>query len=128
MEDLKVRITSHKNHLIIETLKPEEDKNFIPVGGSRIGCVLIETDKYLGMSKEAFDLLKTIKRSGDDIGDVSAWRTTDNRDCIAWLGNVKRLVNMESAEGDNGGIADIAYVTIDNVSPEDAVALIDSEE
>ena len=53
-ENIKVKVTSHEGFLVIETIKPKEDKNFAPVGGSRIGSVLINTGKYLGMSHEAF--------------------------------------------------------------------------
>lgn len=122
--DLKVKVTAHENYLIIETLDEKEDENFIPVGGSRVGSVLIETDKYLGMSKEAKILLKTLKKSGDDIGEISTWTTNDNKDCFSWLGGFKRLVNMNTAEGDSKGIVDIKHVTIENVVPQEAIDVI----
>jgi len=121
---LKVKVTAHEQYLIIETIDETEDKNFIPVGGSRIGCVLIETSKYLGMSEEAFKLLKTLKKSGDDIGDISSWKTDKNEDCFSWLGGFKKLVHIPTAEGDNTGIADINYVTIKNEVPPDALEAI----
>ena len=121
MENLKVKVTAHENYIIIETLDEKEDNNFVPVGGSRIGCVLIETDNYLGMSKEAVELLKTIKPSYDDIGDVSTWKTNDNKDCFAWIGGFKRLVDIDTAEGDKNGIVDVKHITIENIVPEEAM-------
>lgn len=125
--NLKVKVTAHENYLIIETLDKKEDKNFIPVGGTRIGCVLIETDKYLGMSKEAKTLLKTMKKSYDDIGDISTWTTNDNKDCFSWLGGIKRLVDMNTAEGDNQGIIDIKHITIENIVPQEAIDIINKD-
>jgi hypothetical protein len=121
---LKAEIYCHKNFLVINTLDTRHDNNFIPIGESRIGCVLTETDKYLGMSDEAFSLLKTMQLSGDDIGDVSTWKSKDGKDCIAWLGGFKRLIDMNTAETDNKGISDIKYVKIQNKVPEDAMKVI----
>jgi hypothetical protein len=121
---LKVKVTAHEQYLIIETIDETEDKNFIPAGGSRIGCVLMKTSKYLGMSEEAFKLLKTLKKSHDDIGDISAWITAKNEDCFAWLGSFKKLVHIPTAEGDSTGIANIRYVTIENDVPKEALEVI----
>lgn len=123
--NLKVKVTAYKQNLIIETIDEKEDKNFVPVGGTRFGCVLIETKKYLGMSKEAVTLLKTIKKSHDAIGDVTTWKTHDNKDCFGWIGGLKKIVNMEKAEGDREGIIDIKHVTIENDVPSEAQDVID---
>ena len=123
--ELKVKVTAYKQNIIIETIDGKEDKNFVPIGGTRFGCVLIETDKFLGMSKEAVTLLKTIKKSHDAIGDVTTWKTNDNKDCFAWIGNLKKIVNMEKAEGDKDGIIDIKHVTIENDVPQEAMDIID---
>ena len=125
---MKVKVTAHDKYLVITTINSEEDKNFIPVGGSRIGNVVIQTDKYLGMSKEAKELLNTIKPSGDDIGDVSAWKTTDNKYCFSWLGGINKIINMEKAETDNQGIIDVPYITIPNIVPDEAINVINGME
>ena len=124
--ELKVKVTAYNQNLIIEAIDGKEDENFFPVGDTRIGCTLIETDNLLGMSKEAFDLLKTIKKSHDDIGDVCAWITDDDKNCFAWIGGFKKIVNMKTAEGDSSGIADIKHVTIENDVPQEAQDVIDN--
>ena len=127
-ENIKVKVTSHEGFLVIETIKPKEDKNFIPVGGSRIGSVLVNTGKYLGMSNEAFALMKTIKKSGDDIGDVDTWES-DRGQCIAWMGPLKRLVEVSNSESSRTGIIDIKYIPIENKVPLDAFeAIVKSKE
>lgn len=123
--DLKVRITAYKKKLIIETVNGKEDANFFPAGGSRIGCVLSETEKHLGMSKEAVKILKTIKKSGDDIGDISTWKMDNSKDCIAWLGGLKGIIDTTVAEGDNKGIVDIGHVTIENEVPPEALSALE---
>ena len=124
--NLKVKVTAYKQNLIIETIDEKEDENFFPVGGTRIGCTLIETDNLLGMSDEAVELLKTLKKSHDDIGDICAWKTDDNKNCFGWIGGFKKIVNIETAEGDNSGIADIKHVTIENDVPQEAQDVIDN--
>lgn len=122
--ELKVKVTAYEQNLIIETIDGKEDKNFIPVGGSRFGSVLIETDELLGMSKEAVELLKTIKKSHDDIGDVSMWETNDNKYCFGWIGGFKKIIDMTKAEGDKTGFIDIKHVTIENHVPKEAIDVI----
>jgi len=126
MAKLRVKVTAHKHYLLIETIDGKKDKNFVPFGGGQIGCVLIETDNLLGMSKEAAELLKTLKKSGDDIGDVSTWKTGNSKNCFAWIGNLKRIIDMTEAEGDNKGIVDIEHVTIENDVPPEALDIINN--
>jgi len=128
MKNLKVKVTCHKNYVIIEVLDKKEDKNFVPINDQRIGCVLINSQKYLGMSDEAAALLKTMKKSGDDIGDVSAWKTDDGRNCFSWIGGFKRLIDMKVAESDRNGITELHYIKIKNTPPKEAVEAIDEYE
>jgi len=124
MKDLKVKVTAHKNYIIIEPLQFEEEKDKLyPVGNGRVGTVLIGTDKYLGMSKEAVENLKRIKKSSDAIGDVQAF-TSVKGDCFSWLGGMKAFFDVRKAEGDRDGIKDIAHVTIPNDVPDQAMAAI----
>lgn len=126
-DDVKVHITKYENYLIIKTIKPEKDENFIPAGGNKIGCVLIDTKKHLGMSDEAFNLMKEIKKSGDDIGDFDTWET-DKGQCVGWLGGTHRLVDVSKCESSNKGIIDIEYISIpNNVPPEALEAIIKSD-
>ncbi len=124
MKKLKVKVTSYNNHVIIETINDKEDKNFIPISKGRVGNVLIQTDKYLGMSKEAETLIKTIKRSHDDIGDVSTWKTNDNKYCFSWLGGLKKIVDINKSETDKSGIINIPYIPIPNDIPKEAIDII----
>jgi hypothetical protein len=125
-EDRRVRITCHDGFLVIDTLKPQEDEWFVPAGGSRIGCVLLNTEKHLEMSDKAFELLKTMKGSYDDIGDVSTWEVSENGyQCISWLGPTKRIVNVAKSESSREGIlSNLKYKKIKNYVPPEAFEAI----
>jgi len=126
MSDLKVKVTAHENFIVIEPLQLEEDENLIPPGNGKIGTVLIDTKKYLGMSKEAVKTLKKLKKSLDDIGDISTWKSVDGKHCFGWIGSMYGLFNIDKAEGDRNGIIDIDYVKIPNDIPEKAMRAIEN--
>jgi hypothetical protein len=124
MDNLKVKVTAHGDYVVIEPFQFEEEKDvFYPVGDGKIGTVLIDTEKYLGMSEEAVKILKKIKKSHDDIGDVETFKSVKG-DCFSWMGGIYGLFNVTTAEGDRNGIIDIAHVTIPNDVPEKAMAII----
>jgi hypothetical protein len=124
MDNLKVKVTSYKDYVIIEPLQFEEEKDVLyPVGNGRVGTVLIDTKKYLGMSKEAVENLKRVKKSHDAIGDLQAWKS-DKGDCFGWLGGMKAFYDVTKADSDRNGIIDIAHVTIPNDVPQEAMAII----
>lgn len=124
MPDLKVKVTAHKNFIVIEPLQLKEDKNLIPPGNGKIGTVLIDTKKYLGMSKEAVKTLKKLKKSYDDIGDILTWKSADGKHCFGWIGSMYGLFDIDNAEGDRNGIIDIDHVEIPNDIPEKAMEVI----
>jgi hypothetical protein len=123
MTELKAKVTAYKNFIIIEPLQFEEDENLIPAGEGRLGTVLINTKKYLGMSKEAVQTLKKLKKSHDDVGDIMLWKTRKG-DCFAWFGNMYGLFNIETAEGDKNGFVAIDHVEIPNDVPKNALEAI----
>jgi hypothetical protein len=116
---IKVKVTCHEEFLVIETVDPTADENFIPYGGSKVGCVLIDTEKYLGMSDEAFKLIKTLHVSGDDIGDISTHDSVKGQS-FSWLGPVKRLLEIPKCDTSSDGIIDIKYIKIENKIPIEA--------
>lgn len=123
-----IRVLAYKNILVIDT--PEKywggTEFFIPNGGSNIGCLVMDTKKHLGVSKEAMTLLRKIKKSGDDIGDVMWWEN-EGSCTFGWLGPAIRLVNPDVCEGDNDyAVREGQYVEVPNDKiPEGAKTVID---
>jgi hypothetical protein len=125
-KDIKVQVTTHDGFLIIETIKPQKDEFFIPAGGQNIGCVLSRTNKFLGMSKEAFELLKTIKTSYDGIGDVMAWKAGEDY-CFGWLGGLRSLIDIKTGDvtcSIDKIPDDLPFIQIKNEIPVEAFEII----
>lgn len=123
---MKVKVTEYKNVLVIVTLKPEKDDDFCPVTEpGRVGSVLINTGKHLGMSEEALAFMKKLRVSHDDMGEVDAWITDDGRSCFAWLGALSRFVGPD-ADLSNTGFQGIGFIEILNETNEKAKEAIDA--
>jgi hypothetical protein len=96
--DIKTRILGHKGWIVVDTADLTQDEDFIPAGGSRIGCVLANTKERLGISDEALELLKKIPKSHDDIGDVDCFKSGDKW-IFGWLGPARRLISTVGTSG-----------------------------
>jgi len=109
---MKVKVTEFAGNVVIEVLDKDVGEDFIPAGNGKIGCTLKNTGKHLGMSKEAWNIIKAMKISADDIGEVMTWNI-NNIHCFAWLGSWSRVVKPDS-ELANTGAYDIDFIEIPN--------------
>jgi hypothetical protein len=130
--DLKVRVVAYEGLIIIEPIEPEKnvgkDFGWIPMGQTRIGSVLCDTKKYLGISKEAFELMKKIQVGRDCIGDLDWFACNDGTTAFSWYGPIYRVINPETAIAARGFVTDKLLETctlISNDVPAEAVELID---
>ncbi len=127
-EDLKVKVTAYKGLIIISPVTIEKEDDFIPVTEpGHVGSVLSDTERRLGVSEEAWALLKTIPKSHDDIGEVDVWMA-GVKGCFGWLGSLYRVIDPTKCDTSRTGIEDIPHVTIPNEPPSEAVQVIDSSE
>lgn len=124
-----VVVTAHKGFLIIDAANMgKESKDWIPIGGSRIGCVIANTKKHLQVSEEALELLGKIKRCRDDIGDVD-WFESGDMKVFAWLGPTTRLVNPAEAEGSRTyKVYRDDCTIVPNNSPQEAIDAIERDD
>jgi len=123
---MKVKVTEHKGVVVIETLDPKQDADFMPAGGSKIGCHLANTGKNLGISKEALAVMKGYMISMDDLGEVHAFISDDGVHRFSWLGGTKRLVGPK-AELSAKGFTDISHIEIPNEPPQEAITVIENQ-
>jgi len=73
--------------------------------------------------QEALKLLKTVKTSNDDLGDVDWFATSDGKASFGWLGGPRALIDAASAEGSSSyGI--FGCKIIPNDVPEAVVQLL----
>jgi hypothetical protein len=100
---------------------------FLPTNEQRIGCVVLDAGKHVRISREAIDLMKKIKKSHDDIGDIDWWAVTGGEQAgthaFSWIGPVYRTINPEKAEGSRGWAPDHHLPHID-LNNEEAVQRI----
>lgn len=130
---MKVKLFAYKDILIIETQDlDKEHPDFVPYGenkdgGFNIGCVLLNTEKNLGASKEAIKWLKDVKKSNDCIGDIDCFKQNDGVYVFGWLGGLY-AVKQKKAEGSRSYTSDFPYIEIENTIPEGAKTYIDENE
>jgi hypothetical protein len=97
---MKVRVVAYKGKIVIVPLEPEKgtDDGWFPAGQGRVGCVLLDTKKQLGVSEEAFALMRGIQRNHDAIGDISWWEADDGTQVFGWFGSIHRVIDPKTAE------------------------------
>jgi hypothetical protein len=133
---MKVQVVAYKGSIVFVPSNPTEGigktEGWYPTGDGRLGCVVTDTKKQLGVSEEAFALMKDIKRNHDAVGDISWWECDDGTYAFAWWGSIHRVLNPDSAEGDRDFRVTpslrSACTIIPNEVPEAAKAAIDLAE
>ena len=126
---LHAKVTAHKGILVLELLAEKSIENEVVTTldtPSTIGQVIMDTGAHLGVSAEALELLKGIKRGHDDLGDVDWFSASDGEAVFGWLGGPKRLCNPTKIEGSSSYSASLPHVLIPNDVPEGARECIDN--
>lgn len=120
-----VKVHAHERVLIIDAELNVEHEDWVPIGLGKIGCVLINTRDHLGISMEALELLRGLKRSNDSLGDVD-WFLSDKGWCFSWLGGPNSIKHVDRCESSRThevpGPSE--YTLIDNDPPIEAVEAI----
>jgi len=121
---MKTKITEYEGFICINTEDPSANESFIPSGGSQLGCLIMDSKKLLGVSKEALELLKKVKKSHDAIGDLMSWGDKEKW-FFGWLGGAKRILDPENATGDRGyDPNNLQYVGIENETTDEFKVII----
>ncbi len=128
---MHAKITHYKGWLILDLLATKSIDNEVATSIDRpssMGQVIMDTHKHLGVSAEAIEAMKKVKRNRDAIGDID-WFTTkgDSEDSAAfgWLGGPKSIKKISDIEGARTFSLNHKYVVIPNEVPEMAAAAID---
>ena len=128
---MKIKISAYKNSIIVEAIDaPLKDKapNWYPIGPGKIGCVLVDTKKFLEVSEEALTLMEKVKRCSDDIGDID-WFKSDKGDAVfCWLGNFKAIFDCREIVGSRTySVFRDQCIIVPNNPPAGAIEAIDKE-
>lgn len=127
-DNVKVRLTVHRDVLVIETVSPD-DANYpgwVPVGPGKIGCIIMNTKVALGASEEALAWLRGVKRSRDDIGDVDWFACGDGNKAFGWLGGLYSVKNRQAEGSRSYEVFPDDCVRIANEPPVEAKAAVDA--
>lgn len=127
-EKVRVELHAYRGIFIIDTKNPEvQEKNWVPAGGDRFGCVVIGSKERLCISQDAADLLKKVATGQDALGDLMWWMSGEDA-CFGWLGGPKSLKIAVNIEGDRDfALREGHYTEIPNQVPSEIKELIDHE-
>jgi len=119
MKKYIMKITTYRGFIVTEPFVDNDDNLVLPDGHNIIGTMVIDTENNLGMSSEAWEIIKKMERSGDDIGDFNAYHRDDNKDCVSWLGGPRKVVSPLSDLPYCGVPDDLKFIEIpDETNPE----------
>ena len=93
---METRVFAYKGVIGIQS-DPKSDALIAKPENGGIGCVA-DASK-VKFSKDAVDLLKTIKKGSDDLGDVDVFKANDGTVVFGWMGNYLRVVVPKESEG-----------------------------
>lgn len=96
-----------------------------PTAPGQLGFVL--DAKEVEASEEALEVLRKVKRSGDDIGEVDVYRQDNGKVILSWLGGPRRPINPEIHTGSNSydaTLLDGVVTIIPNSPPDDFTAFV----
>ena len=130
--NVKAKVVAYKGYLIIECLADKSEKDICTLSIDNpncIGQVIHNTKDHLGISEQAVKLLKQVKRSNDDLGEIDYWKCDDDTWHFSWLGGTKRIVNPNDEDCTSSNSYEVPdaskYISIKNEVPEEAKKIID---
>jgi hypothetical protein len=124
---MHAHITAYKGKLVLELRVTKSIPNEVVTNLDKpgnLGQVIMDTARNLGVSAEALELLKKVRRGHDDLGDIDWFRAGDSA-AFGWLGGIYRIADPEQVEG-SSSYGTFAHVVIPNDVPEGARQAIDS--
>lgn len=124
-------LTYYKGHLVTEfhTVESIDNELVSPYDKpGNLGFVVLDV-AHVGVSKEAYEALKTLKRGSDGLGDIDIFRA-DDKHVFASLGGactVRKVSKIETSR--DWRLSDLAledFQVIENEVPEGAKEAIDN--
>lgn len=70
-----------------------------PLNKGQLGFVV--DAKYVDIQPLALEILRKIRKSGDDIGDVDVYKTENDQIIFSWLGGPLKVLIHEEVSGSN---------------------------
>jgi len=122
---MKTQVFSHKGIIGIQSDYKAEGLLNDPTQPGQLGFV-VDADQ-VEIQPEALELLKKVKRSGDDIGDVDVFSADGGKVIFAWLGGPMRAMDHNEVEGSSSYDASLLKATEGVTPPKDFVDFVNRE-
>lgn len=101
----KVTVLAFEGFLVMIPHEPEKSVGrwWAPVNDKgNLGSVLVDSKQKLACSREALDLMRTVRRNREAVGDLGWWRCDDGKFAFSWFGALYRIIDPSDCEGDRG--------------------------
>lgn len=122
---MKTKVFSHRGIIGIQSSYTADGLLNDPTQPGQLGFVADASQ--VEIHPEALELLKKVKRSHDDIGDVDVFGASDGKVIFAWLGGPMRALNPEEVEGSSSYDASLLKSTDGVETPQDFINFVNSE-
>jgi hypothetical protein len=122
---MRTQVFQHKGILGIQSDFEAEGLLNDPSQPGQLGFV-VNAD-FVDIQPEALALLKNVKPSHDDIGDVDVFQANDGVVVFSWLGGNLRAMNPEVAQGSNSYHPELLKTSDNVVTPQEFVDFVESE-
>lgn len=93
---MRTKVFAYSGFIGVESDYKAEGLLNNPAQPNELGFV-IDAD-FVDITEDALELLKNIKKSHDDIGDVDVFKS-DKKTIFSWMGGCFCIIDPESAEG-----------------------------
>lgn len=93
---MRTQVFAHKGIIGISSDPKADGLLNDPTQPGQLGFVV--SAEHVDVSREAYDLLQTVKKSRDCIGDVDIFQS-EKGIIFSWMGGSKRMLNPQTAEG-----------------------------
>ncbi|MDU8350789.1 hypothetical protein RYA05_02655 [Pseudomonas syringae pv. actinidiae] len=129
--ELHAKVVAHNGFLIFEMLSqksiPDEVVTSVDVPHSPMQLVL-DSAKYLGVSREALQLLFIVKPfGGKPLGDLQSFINDQNgQHVFGWPGTTNMIIRPADIQGHKYFISTPPHIAIENDVPEEAAAFIET--
>jgi len=122
---MRTQVFQHKGILGIQSDFEAEGLLNDPSQPGQLGFV-VNAD-FVDIQPEALELLKKVKPSHDDIGDVDVFQASDGVLVFSWLGGNLRAMNPDVIQGSNSYHPELLKTSDNVVTPQEFIDFVESE-
>jgi hypothetical protein len=120
---MRTQVFAHKGYIGIKSDVKAEGLLNDPMKPGQLGFVLDAA--YVDVQPAALELLKKVKKSGDDIGEIDVYKSPD-KTYFCWLGGPLKVSDPCKITGSNVYDASLLQSNDSVVTPQDFINFVES--